>query len=81
MDTQPFASSTLGRNESFYVRIEYATDEPLMLWVRPNRSDNPLAFDFFLLLYFCAGMALAVEGILALFGAAPALELGNKRGF
>lgn len=42
---------------------------------RPNRSDNPLAFHFFLLLYFCGGMALAVWGILALFGAAPALEL------
>ncbi|MGH8658581.1 MAG: hypothetical protein ACREV4_08955 [Gammaproteobacteria bacterium] len=27
---------------------------------RLNRSDNPLAFDFFLLLYFCGGMALAV---------------------
>lgn len=42
---------------------------------RANRSDNPFAFHFFLTLYFCVGMALAVWGILALFGAAPALEL------
>jgi hypothetical protein len=42
---------------------------------RPNRDENPLAFWFFLALYFCGGMALAVWGILALFGAAPALKL------
>ena len=42
---------------------------------RPNRSDNPLAFRFFLALYFCGGMTLAVWGILALFGAAPPLKL------
>ncbi len=42
---------------------------------RPNREDNPLAFRFFLTLYFCGGMVLAVWGILALFGAAPALKL------
>ena len=42
---------------------------------RPSRAHNPLAFRFFLTLYFCGGMALAVWGVLALFGAAPALEL------
>ncbi|HKE44939.1 MAG TPA: hypothetical protein VKB41_10435 [Steroidobacteraceae bacterium] len=42
---------------------------------RPNRIDNPAAFHFFLVLYFCGGMVLAVWGILALFGAAPALKL------
>jgi len=42
---------------------------------RPNRKDNPLAFHFFLALYFCGGMALLVWGILALFGGAPAMEL------
>lgn len=42
---------------------------------RPRRNDDPVAFRFFLTLYFCAGMALAVWGILALFGAAPALKL------
>ncbi len=41
-DTQPSASSTLGRNESFYVRIEYATDEPLMLWARPYLDGKPV---------------------------------------
>ncbi len=47
------------------------------LWriYRPNRQDNPLAFHFFLALYFCSGMALVVWGILALFGAAPAVKL------
>ncbi|MGH7311642.1 MAG: hypothetical protein ACREJV_00585 [Candidatus Rokuibacteriota bacterium] len=42
---------------------------------RPTRDDNPLAFHFFLALYFCAGMALLVWGILALFGGAPPLRL------
>lgn len=42
---------------------------------RPTRLDSPAAFHFFLVLYFCAGMALEVWGILALFGAAPALQL------
>ena len=42
---------------------------------RPSRIDNPFAFRFYLTLYFCAGMTLAVWGILALFGAAPALKL------
>ena len=35
---------------------------------RPNRADNPIAFHFFLALYFCGGVALVVWGILALFG-------------
>lgn len=42
---------------------------------RPQRDDDPFAFRFFLVLYFCGGMALVVWGILALFGAAPALKL------
>lgn len=42
---------------------------------RPNRDDNPLAFRFFLGLYYCGGTALAVWGLLALAGLAPALEL------
>ncbi|HMK15146.1 MAG TPA: hypothetical protein VK460_09075 [Burkholderiales bacterium] len=42
---------------------------------RPNRNDNPVAFHFYLILYFCSGMALTVWGILALFGGAPALKL------
>lgn len=42
---------------------------------RPNREDNPVAFHFFLLLYFCGGMALAVWGLLALAGMAPPLRL------
>lgn len=42
---------------------------------RPNRTDNPLAFHCFLVLYFCAGMALAVWGLLILIGMAPPLKL------
>jgi hypothetical protein len=42
---------------------------------RPNRVDNPFAFHCFLALYFCGGLTLTVWGILALFGAAPALRL------
>ena len=41
---------------------------------RLNREDNPFAFHFYLILYFCSGMALTVWGILALFGGAPALK-------
>ncbi len=42
---------------------------------RPSRDDNPFAFRVFLALYFCGGLALMVWGILALFGAAPALRI------
>ncbi|MGH7260467.1 MAG: hypothetical protein ACREVA_07025 [Burkholderiales bacterium] len=42
---------------------------------RPNREDNPFAFRFYLVLYFCCGMVLTVWGILALFGGAPAIKL------
>jgi hypothetical protein len=42
---------------------------------RPNRADNPLAFHLFLALYLCAGIALAVWGLLAVVGMAPPLQL------
>ena len=42
IDTQPSRDATLGRNESFYVRIEYATDEPISLWARPYRDGKPV---------------------------------------
>jgi hypothetical protein len=42
---------------------------------RPNRDDNPLAFRFFLALYFCVGLALVVWGILALTGGASPMRL------
>ena len=41
----------------------------------PNRTDNPVAFHFFLIVYLCGGMALAVWGLLALVGMAPPLKL------
>ncbi|MGH8748301.1 MAG: hypothetical protein ACREU5_04265 [Burkholderiales bacterium] len=42
---------------------------------RPNREDNPLAFQIFLVLYFGAGLALSVWGLLALLGMASDLKL------
>ena len=33
--TQPSTNATLGHGQSFYVRIEYSTDEPVSLWARP----------------------------------------------
>lgn len=43
VETHPSTAATLGRNESFYVRIEYAADEPISLWARPYRNDNVVA--------------------------------------
>ncbi|HUL40666.1 MAG TPA: hypothetical protein VLV32_01985 [Burkholderiales bacterium] len=33
--TDPPAEATLGRNESFYVRIQFTSDEPISIWARP----------------------------------------------
>lgn len=33
--TDPVVDATLGRDESFYVRVEFATDEPVSIWARP----------------------------------------------
>ena len=41
----------------------------------PSRANNPIAFHFFLALYFTGGMAVAVWGLLALVGMAPPLRL------
>jgi hypothetical protein len=35
VETFPAGDATLGRNESFYVRIAYRSDEPINLWARP----------------------------------------------
>lgn len=42
VDTQPSRDASLGRNQSFYVRIEYATDEPISLWARPYLDGKPV---------------------------------------
>lgn len=42
----------------------------------PGRESEPLAFVFFVGLYFCGGMVLCVWGLLAMVGMAPALRLG-----
>lgn len=36
----------------------------------PNRTDNPIAFGFFVTLYFGCGIALCVWGLLVLIGMA-----------
>ncbi|MGH8500805.1 MAG: hypothetical protein ACRERV_18625, partial [Methylococcales bacterium] len=33
--TDPPAETTLGRDETFYVRIEFTSDEPISIWSRP----------------------------------------------
>ncbi len=33
--TDPPAETTLGRDETFYVRIEFTSDEPISIWARP----------------------------------------------
>jgi hypothetical protein len=35
VETQPAETANLGRQESFWVRIEYNSDEPISLWARP----------------------------------------------
>ena len=41
----------------------------------PRRSDSPVAFHFFLLLYLAAGFALIVWGVLALLGMAEPMPV------
>jgi hypothetical protein len=42
VETQPSTEAALGRNESFYVRIGYTTDEPISLWARPYFNGKPV---------------------------------------
>jgi hypothetical protein len=41
--TDPVPEATLGRDESFYLRIEFATDEPVSIWARPYFQGKPVA--------------------------------------
>lgn len=36
--TQPASDATLGRQQQFWVRMEYSTDETVSLWARPYRN-------------------------------------------
>jgi len=38
VETQPSGTATLGRQESFWIRIEYQADERINLWARPYRN-------------------------------------------
>lgn len=42
---------------------------------KPNRWDNPVAFHFFLTLYFIGGMALIIWGVFSLIGRAAPIPL------
>ena len=46
---------------------------------RPNRAENPVAFHFYVALYFVGGVVLVVWGILALFGAVAPIPLRSHR--
>ncbi|HJU22245.1 MAG TPA: hypothetical protein VJ891_07025 [Casimicrobiaceae bacterium] len=39
--TDPPAEATLGRDEPFYVRIEFSSDEPIQIWARPYLDGKP----------------------------------------
>jgi hypothetical protein len=40
--THPDSDATLGRDESFYVRIEFNADEPVNIWARPFFQGKPV---------------------------------------
>lgn len=40
--TDPGAEATLGRDEPFYVRIEFATDQPVKIWAHPYFQGKPV---------------------------------------
>jgi hypothetical protein len=42
IQTAPTAQATLGRNETFWVRIQYTTDAPISLWARPYLGGVPV---------------------------------------
>jgi len=41
-DTDPSGESVLGRDEPFFVRVRFASDEPVSIWVRPFRHGEPV---------------------------------------
>jgi hypothetical protein len=40
--TDPGAVATLGRDEPFYVRVQFTADEPVSIWVRPYLAGKPV---------------------------------------
>lgn len=40
--TDPGPETTLGRDQSFYVRIGFTTDQPVSIWVRPYFQGKPV---------------------------------------
>lgn len=41
VETDPPGEAALGRDEAFYVRIQFDSDEPVNLWARPYRDGKP----------------------------------------
>jgi hypothetical protein len=56
---------------SYIIKGEVRAGTSLRAPYRPSRDESPLAFNFFLLVYFCGGLALCVWGLLAMLGMAP----------
>jgi hypothetical protein len=54
-----------------YIKGEVRAGTSLLAPYCPNRDENPLAFNFFLLVYFGGGLALCVWGLLGMLGMAP----------
>ena len=54
-----------------YMKGEVRAGTSLLAPYRPNRDESPLAFNLFLLVYFCGGLALCVWGLLGMLGMAP----------
>jgi hypothetical protein len=54
-----------------YIKGAVHAGTSLLAPYRPNRDENPLAFNFFVLVYFCWGLALCVWGLLGMLGMAP----------
>ncbi|MGH8647845.1 MAG: hypothetical protein ACREUP_00860 [Burkholderiales bacterium] len=40
--TDPDIEATLGRDETFYVRVEFTTDRPVSIWARPYFQGKPV---------------------------------------
>src|SRR6186713_739631 len=42
VSVEPTSSATLRPNEPFYVRVQYATDQPVNLWAHPYYRGKPV---------------------------------------
>lgn len=64
----------LAATRRFYIRGELPAGNNFLRRNILTRADNPVGFRFYLTLYYCAGLAFLVWGILTLLGAADPLR-------